>query len=139
MDKMYFLIFVGVLAMALVFWVVKMERRRKLKTRKQKSRTHSAAQVHNRHLPTVRHVLPSRTTSLPPRHMGAFEQRHQRAGEEMRNGSALTAERIFSDEEIPDPEQTHGLVMSAINYAPPDAPDSSEPRAAQSRASQPRR
>jgi ABC-type nickel/cobalt efflux system permease component RcnA len=134
MDKAYFLIFVGVLSLALVAWLVTTEWRRKLKAKKQKSTTHAAAQAHHRHGRPVRHVLPSRTTSLPPRHIGAFEQRHQRAGEEMRHGSAITAERVFSDEEIPDHEQTHGLEMTAIRFVPEDAADSPV-----SRASQPRR
>jgi hypothetical protein len=134
MEKMYFLIFVGVLALVLVSWLVKLERRRSLKNKKQKSRTQQAAQVHHRHLPTVRHALPSRTTSLPPRHIGAFEQRHQRAGEEMRHGSAISAERIFSDEESPDHEQTHGLTMPTVHFVPEDAADSPG-----SWASQPRR
>jgi len=134
MDNVYFLIFVGLLALVLVSWLVTTEWRRKLKAKKQKSTTHHAALVHHRHGRTVRHGLPGRTTSLPPRHMGAFEQRHQRAGEEMRHGSAITAERIFSDEEIPDHEKTHGLEMPAIHFVPEDAADSPG-----SRASQPRR
>ena len=134
MNQVYFLIFVGVLALALVSWVVRMEQRRRLKHKKQKSRTHLAAQVHHRHEATVRHGLPGRNTSLPSRHIGAFEQRHQRAGEEKRHGSAITAERIFSDEESPVHEQTHGLEMPAVHFVPEDAADSPG-----SRASQPRR
>lgn len=128
MDKVYFLIVIGVLALALVSWLVKIERRRSLKAKKQKTKAHHLAQVHHRHAPTVRHGLPSRTTSLPPRHVGAWEKRQQRAGEEMRHGSAITAERLFSDEETQDLEQTHGLAMPAIKYVPEDAPKASQPR-----------
>ncbi|MSQ98522.1 MAG: hypothetical protein EXR85_04395 [Xanthomonadales bacterium] len=128
MDKVYFLIFIGVLALALVSWLVKIELRRSLKAKKQKVKAHHMAQVHHRHAPTVRHVLPSRTTSLPPRHVGAWEQRQQRAGEETRLGFAITAERIFSDEETPDVEQIHGLAMSSIKYIPEDAPKVSQAR-----------
>lgn len=128
MDKVYFLIFVGVLALALVSWLVKTERRRSQKAKKQKAKTHHLAQLHHQHLPTVRHGLTSRTASMPPRHAGAWEQRHQRAGEEMRHGSAITAERIFSDEEIADGEQTHGLAMPAIKFVPEDASKVSQPR-----------
>jgi len=128
MDKVYFLIVIGVLALALVSWLVKIERRRSQKSKKQKVKTHHMAQLHHQHAPTVRHGLPSRTTSLPPRHVGAFEQRQQRAGEEMRHGSAITAERVFSDEETPELEQTHGLAMPAIKFVPEDAPKASQPR-----------
>ena len=128
MDKVYFLIVIGVIALALVSWLVKIERRRSLKTKKQKAKAHHMAQLHHRHAPTVHHGLPSRTTSLPPRHVGAWEQRQQRAGEEMRHGSAITAERIFSDEETPDLEQTHGLAMPTIKYVAEDAPKASQPR-----------
>jgi hypothetical protein len=134
MEKVYFLIFVGVLALALVTWLATMERRRKRKAKRQISRTHREAQVHHQHGRTVHHGLPSRTTSLPPRHIGAFEQRHQRAGEGVRHGSDIAAERIFSDEEIHDHEQTHGLEMPAIRFVPEDAAD-----LAGSWASQPRR
>ena len=127
MDKLYFLIVIGVFAVALVSWLASKEKKHDLKVKKQKARElHLAQQVH-RHLPTVHHGLPSRTTSLPPRHIGAWEMRHQRAGEETRSGS-ITAERIFSDQESPEAELTHGLVMSAIQYVPEDAPKASQPR-----------
>jgi hypothetical protein len=133
LDKVYFLIFVGVLALVLVSWLATMERRRSLNAKKQKSTTYHAAQVHHGQPPTVRHGLPSRTTALPPRRIGTYEQRHQRAGEEMRHGSAITAEQIFSDEEISDHEKTHGLEMSAIRFVPEDTAESLDSWAAQRR------
>jgi hypothetical protein len=128
MDKLYFLIIIGAFAVALVSWLASKEKKHDLKTRKQKARALHQAQVFHHRLPTLHHGLPSRTTSLPPHHIGAWEMRHQRAGEEKRHGSAITAERIFSDEETPDVEQTHGLAMPTIKYVPEDAPKVSQPR-----------
>ena len=128
MDKVYFLIVIGVFAVALVSWLAKKEKRHDLKTKKQKAKALHQAQLHHRHLPTVHRGLPSRTTSLPPHHVGAWEMRHQRAGEEIRNGSSITAERIFSDQESPEAELTHGLAMPTIQYVPEDAPKASQPR-----------
>lgn len=128
MDKVYFLIAIGVLALALMFWLVKIERRRSMKAKKQKASVHHMARVHQSHPLTARHGVPSWTSSHPPRHGRAWEQRHQRSGEEMRDGSAITAERIFSDEETPDLDQAHGLAMTAIKFVPEDTPKASLPR-----------
>ncbi len=128
MDKLYFLIVIGVFAVALVSWLASKEKKRDLKVKKQKARELHLAQLVHRHLPTVHHGLPNRTTSLPPRHVGAWEMRHQRAGEETRSGSSITAERIFSDQESQEAELTHGLAMPAIQYVPEDAAKTSQPR-----------
>jgi hypothetical protein len=60
--------------------------------------------------------------------MDAWEMRHQRAGEERRHGAGITAERLVSDEEAPEVEQTEGLAMSAIEYVPDSVPKISQPR-----------
>jgi hypothetical protein len=117
-----------VFAVALVSWLATKEKKHELKTKKQKAKALHQAQVFHRHLPTVHSGLPGRTTSLPPHHIGAWEMRHQRAGEERRTGS-VTAERIFSDQESPEAEQTHGLAMPTIKYLPEeDTPKASQPR-----------
>lgn len=128
MDNFYFLIAIGVLAFVLVSWLVNRERRHLRKDKKHKSRVQNMAQLHHRHLPTVHHGLPGRTTSFPPLHTGAWELRHQRAGEERRDGSAIIAEKISSDEESPEVEQGHGLAMSTITYVPEAATKASQPR-----------
>jgi len=128
MDNIYFLTVIVVFALALVLWLARKEKRLDLKAQKKKVKAHHQAQVYHRHLPTVHHGLPSRTTSLPPRHVDAWEKRQQRAGEETRLGTAIIAERILSDQESPAAEQTHGLAMAPIQYEPETVPKASPGR-----------
>ncbi len=129
MEKLYFLIAIGVIAVLLVSWLVRSEQKRSHTEKRQKTKAQQLAQLHHRHVSApVRHGTPGQSHLFHPRPAGAFDARNQRAGEEFRDGSALTAERIYSDEESPEAGLSQGLAMPAIKYVPEDTPRVSQPR-----------
>jgi hypothetical protein len=116
MDKIYFLLIVGVgiAAVLLLIWSAEKKHKAKLKARKKKLQR--KANLHYRHEPPHLRSVHGHTARTRAHGTGAWESRNQRAQEEMRDGKSIAARRLYSDDEKSDGD----LAMGAVDYVPED-------------------
>jgi len=116
MDKIYFLLTVGAGIAAVLLLIRSAEKKHKAKLKARKKKLQRKANLHYQHEPAHLRSVHGHTARRHAYGMGAWESRNQRAREEIRDGSSITARRLYSDDEQRDGD----LAMGAVDYVPED-------------------
>jgi len=116
MDKIYFLLIIGVGIGAVFLLIWRAEKKHKAKVKARKKKLNRKANLHYQHEPAHLRSVHGHSARRTAYGMGAWESRKQRAQEEIRDGNSMAARRLFSDDESSDGD----LAMGAVDYVPED-------------------
>lgn len=111
MRTIYFLIFVGICAAAIVGFMMRAARQQKIKAQKAKSKA-----VHYAHQTPHSPVLHSHSRSIRPASADMWAEHRQHAAEEKRASETLLARKIQFDDEMDD--DSGELKMKEFTYTP---------------------
>ena len=118
MENLYFVAFIVFCAVILTALGLKFERKHRLKTEARRKQAHQKAQVHHRHETGAYHHIHGHLLAESHSKAEVWSARNQRAREEDKPGSTISATRVFGDEEAPDDQTASGLKMTSIEYTP---------------------
>jgi hypothetical protein len=122
-EKIYFLLIVACCTVVVLLLVWRAEHKHGTRLKARKKKLQKTVQLRQKRVESAhRKSEPGPTASRPAHRLGAWEARHQRAGEETREGNSFAASRLYSDDEKARDGVDRDLAMRAIEYAPEDAP-----------------
>lgn len=111
MDILYFLIFVGVCAVAIVWFTFRAARLQKIKAQKAKQKA-----THYEHRASHSPILHSHTRSLKPASADMWAEHRQHASGVRRVSESLIARKVRFDDELEDGADE--LKMKEFRYTP---------------------